>query len=290
MFSALFLAASMLTISDRDNFWDVSQISEQTQFAEVDGAGITKLLNGQQVEQAMGEMKDKKILIFVHGFDTPQPYGYYEDIQVNIQNLDPGSQYDTMIGYVWPCESLDYLAAKGNIEIVAPRFRNFLMQLRPMASRVDVLAHSLGNRLVLVASNITPDTSNSGLISNFFSIAPAVAEDSIDKDETFYQSVLNCNNMYVFYSKRDSTLKWKYPLVEWNEALGYGGDEHPDDLPGNVQFVDCTAVIDSHSGYLFSPRIYHFLQQVQSNQIPGPKNAQDVSITADDGWEVTRWR
>jgi len=255
MLLPLLFAASMLMVSDRANFWDDNKIAPQTQFGEVNELGITKLLDPTAIQQFAG----KRVLVLVHGFATPQACYPYFTAQANL--LEEGSPYDAIIGYIWPCYTnhLAYLQAKSHADLVAPRLKTFLKLLQSVASRIDVAAHSLGNRLVLKALDLKASAPT--LVHNFLSIAPAVDNEAIEMGEEFFNSTQHCTNLYVFFSHRDSVLRWAYLASEWDKALGYDGAENPNKLPQNVQMIDCTNIIDSHDGYLFSKPIFSFIQQ-----------------------------
>jgi esterase/lipase superfamily enzyme len=292
MFISLFFAASMLMVSDRDQFWDSRTPSQQSQYAEVDGQGSAQILDEQQIEQAFEKMKGKRILLLVHGFDNAEPAPAYDQILSDIQNWDTASHYDQVIGYIWPCYDVfwSYYWAENNINIVTPRLRRLLYKMKTTAATVDVIAHSLGNRLFLQALNYDKKKEHSGIIDNFFAVAPAVNADSIDKKKVYSRAVQNCANMFVFFSARDGVLKWLYPIPEWNEALGYEGDVNPKMLPENIQMIDCSALIDSHVAYLYCKPVFTFVGQVEEDEFPGPRIAQDVVLEASGYFEVTRWR
>ncbi len=281
----------MLTVSDRNNFWDNEEMSSETHYGLVHGDGVTILQGEAQVNQMWADMKGKKVLILVHGFHNPQPWTFYHTLRANLENLSSSFPlYDTVIGYVWPSYEgdFDYFKAEANVSKVSPRLLAFIENLCSIGARVDVIAHSMGNRLVLEALNV--EKKRQELVDNFFSIAPAVDNESIDKDQLFYPAILNCKNVYVFYSRRDDVLRKLYLLVEWDKALGYDGDEHPELLPENVQMVDCTDAVSHHSAYLFVPSIYHYVEEVHSGLVPKPFYAKNVSIADTGAWNVTNWR
>ena len=280
MFLPLVLAASMMMVSDRANFWDGDSISLQTQFGDVNEQGITKFLEPQEIERFAG----KNVLVLVHGLATVETCYPYFTIQTNL--LGDGAPYDEIIGYIWPCYAtpLAYLEAKKHADKVAPRFKEFLTKLQPIAARVDVAAHSLGNRLVL--QSLAFSGADPNLVTNFLSIAPAVDNEAIEKGEEFFSSTMHCANLYIFFSERDDVLKYAYPISEWDKALGYDGAEHPNRLPPNVQMVNCTAIVDSHDGYLFSKPIFHFISQTASMLVPGPQVSQTLQFTTDGLYQI----
>jgi esterase/lipase superfamily enzyme len=204
--------------------------------------------------------------------------------------MDKDSPYDATIGYLWPGYSnhAKYLEARRNTALAAPKFREFLETVNGIASKIDVAAHSLGNRLVLEA--LKEKKAIKPLIENFLSVAPAVDEDSIYRGQIFYLSTKLCKNMYVFFSKRDDVLKWIFPLPELHEALGYEGDQNPTKLPENIQMIDCSAIVDGHDNYLLAKPVYAYVKKVASNQSPGPLAVQDVVIKTDGQTEIIRKR
>lgn len=284
MFAPLLIAASMLMVSDRANFWETGTISPQTQYGEVNELGITKLLEANEIDR----FANKKVLIMVHGFATMEACYPYFTIQANLLGMN--SSYDEMIGYIWPCYTnhLAYLDARYRADQVAPRLKTLLTKLQSIGAKVDVAAHSLGNRLVLQA--LAFKTRSPTLITNFLSIAPAVDNESLEKGEEFNSSTQHIENIFVFYSGRDDVLKWVYPVPELDRALGYTGSEHPARLPSNVQMIDCTAIIDSHDGYLFSKPIFDFIHQAASTQVPSPGTVDHLMFNPNGMFEIISWR
>lgn len=96
---------------------------------------------------------------------------------------------------------------------------------------------------------------------NFYSLAAAVDNESIEKKEKYYHSTQNCENLFVFYSKRDGVLKWDYNLAEGDRALGCGGAEEPKRLPDNVQLINYTHFVGEHSQYFTVLPIYEFIKE-----------------------------
>lgn len=283
MFLPFFLAASMLMVSDRNHFWDPDTLSPQTQLAEVNDAKIVRLLEPQKIQR----LADKRILLLVHGLNTPEVCYPYFTVQANLANNN--ASYDEIIGYIWPCYATPaaYLEARKNADKAAPRFRDLLRKLQPIAAKIDVMAHSMGNRLVLEALNFKEHELQ--LIDHFLSIAPAVDDESIEIGEEYFLSTQHCGTLHVFFSQRDEVLKWVYPIPEWDKALGYNGVQHPKKLPPNVQMINCTAIIDSHDGYLFSRPIFEFVSQTTNSLIPDPSMAQYLLFHSNGLFELSHW-
>ncbi len=292
MITSLLVLASMLIFSDRENFWDSETVAAKTQVARVDDEGTTRVLNKFELEKAIGAMAGKRVLVLVHGLDTDEPYEMYSTIAAEVAKWEASSQYDHVIGYVWPSYAnfWDYYEAEENVDAVIPRFRDVLKRLQRATPHVDVMAHSLGNRLVLASLNDDRAPQQGKLVKNFFSVAPAVNDVIIEENEAFAPAMKNCHNMYIFFSSNDDVLKWFYPIPEWHENLGFEEDVFPDETLGNAQMVDCSAVIDAHDAYLTSSSIFKYMEQVIGDPCMAPYYAQDVSLLTDGHFQVKRWR
>ncbi len=152
MFSlfTIVLASSFIFMSDRDAFWDPDKESNKTE--EIDEQGV------KESEIDFHQFKRKRVLLLVHGFNNSAQDAITTYRQINDQIttlLDASGKplYDTVIGYLWPgCDSrFDYFSAEKNATQLANRMRLHLNALAYFSNTVDVLAHSMGNRLILGA-------------------------------------------------------------------------------------------------------------------------------------------
>ena len=256
MLHSIILASQLWLMSDRGSFWDAEKISYQTQ-AERD-------FNAKDTIAANPEIHGKKILLLVHGYNTDakEALATYRLINLHVSYL-----YDLVIGYLWPGydDSWEYFEAKHNVPALAEKMRSHLECLSASTVRMDVLAHSMGNRLMLEALRYIPSQKKK-IVQNYYSLAAAVDDESLENQEKYYPSTQNCEKMFVFYSKRDDTLKWFYTLAEQDRALGYEGAEDSDKLPPNVQLINCTSFIGGHSQYFTSLPIYEFIKNQFSQQ------------------------
>jgi esterase/lipase superfamily enzyme len=245
-------------MSDRAFFWDAEKISNRTAFYQ--NSNPETILESKEIE-------NKNILLLVHGYnnDAAQALSTYQLINVHVSEFKDGRDskfYDLVIGYLWPGDDsgLEYYDAKSHVSKTAPKMRSHLEFLSASAAKVDVLAHSMGNLFVLEALNYqsSPDKK---ILQNFYSIAPAVDDESVEKKGKYYFSTQNCDKVFVFFSKRDEVLKWLYSFAEWDLALGYEGAEAPNKLPPNVQLINYTNSISNHSQYFTYLPFYEFIKQ-----------------------------
>lgn len=252
----LVIASSLILMSDRKDFWAPDDLSDST----------SELANGQVSSVSFDDLRGKRILLLVHGYNstTDGALDHYQTIQ---KSLDPYDLYDTMIGYFWPgCdEGLEYYAAEKNTKKLAPRMQSYLETLSKTAASLDVMAHSMGNRLILEALELS--SAPSPIVRNFYSLAAAVKDKDIEVGHPFYQAALQAKNLLIFHSDRDDVLKYDFLLAEHAEALGYEGLDKTSKEPKNIQFIDCTQFVDGHSGYFKAAPLYVFLKNQQAGQI-----------------------
>jgi esterase/lipase superfamily enzyme len=258
MLLGLLLASQFWLMSDRASFWDADKISDQTAF----------MLNSNPKKTTLDskEIKGKNVLLLVHGYNNSpkEALSTYGLINIHVSAFKDrhlSKFYDLVIGYLWPGDDspLKYYDAERHVSRLAKTMRSHLEFLSASAARVDVLAHSMGNRLIFEALDY-PSNGGKKVVYNFFSLAAAVDNESIEKKEKYYHATQNCEKIFVFYSERDEVLKWAYRLAEGDKALGYEGDKDPKKLPENVQLINYTNFIGEHSQYFTVLPLYEFIR------------------------------
>jgi esterase/lipase superfamily enzyme len=258
MLLGLLLASQLWLMSDRASFWDADKISNHTEIAQESNKKNRTLVSR--------EIKGKNILLLVHGYNdnAREALSTYRLINVHVSAFMDSHQpkfYDYVIGYLWPGfdEPWEYFKAQHNVSELAKKMRSHLEFLSATAAKVDVLAHSMGNLLMLEALDYNSDREKK-IVQNYYALAPAVDDETIEKKEKYYYSTQNCEKLFVFYSKRDEVLKWSYSLAEGHRALGFEGAEHLDELPQNVHLINCTSFVGQHSQYFTVLPIYEFIK------------------------------
>jgi esterase/lipase superfamily enzyme len=269
---ASILATAVLLVSDSADLGNMDQISSSTQFfwdPDFETGALDK-----------DALKDKHVLLVVHGYNNTFDWAIKSINFVNssIQSMTDSEGkplYDLVIGYIWPGTDnfLEYEEAVSNADKLKKRVRAHLMDLHEVTPHIDILAHSLGNRVMLEALNFET-SSEMPLIENFFAMAPAVNAKAVQKKGNLFQATLNCKNIYVLHSDNDDVLKFAYPLTSGEEALGIESKPHFKKLGSNIQFVDCTNLVKGHGYYFQTGSIYKFIQKVDNliNPLPQQKN------------------
>ena len=204
--------------------------------------------------------KDKEIYILMHGYNNS--FTELADAYLKISNLlqSSGVNYGQLIGYVWPggyMGMLSYLAAKRSAKQLSERMAGFIDEIGGSASKVNIVAHSLGCFLALLA--MKKMLSN---VSNIYLLAPAVSNKALLPNQIFSSGLKRADLIYVFKSSDDMVLKWGFRAAEFgHKALGFTGSDPFQQVWHRTVEVDCsnqTPVI-SHSEYLHRSEIFDFI-------------------------------
>ncbi|MDX8430889.1 MAG: alpha/beta hydrolase [Candidatus Algichlamydia australiensis] len=199
------------------------------------------------------KIKDKKVVLLIHGYNND-----YEEASEYFSNLAGGTKdlYDTHVGYLWPGsdDPWEYFDARSlTMESdLSLRLLKLIEEISSDAAQIDIIAFSMGCRLVLEAVK----KGEQMRISNVFFMAPAIDNESLERGEISVEDISQVENLFVFYSRRDEVLSLLYPMFELDRALGSGGPENLENVHPNVHLVDSSRYINNHSDYSSSDFIF----------------------------------
>lgn len=217
--------------------------------------------------QLIETVRGKKVLILIHGYNNEMPavldaYARVEEMMGLSRLLasDPGG-YDVVIGYAWPggWNALSFPVAVIRANSSGKRFRATVEQLQFAAGSIDVQTHSLGARVALEALDRGGIT-----FRNVFLLAAAIDDETVERDEDYYEGAQRCSHVYVMHSENDPVLKTAYrlgDLPDFDRALGWKGPQRPAkirDHSTNTKVVDCKQVVSSHGGYRNAAETYDY--------------------------------
>lgn len=242
------------------SYWDVDIANGVQQSA-------TELPDVEAVKQ---RLKDKAILILVHGYnnefeDIVRAYSIIES-RVKLRLSD---WYDEVVGFTWPGGSnpLDWYEPKRRAGVIAPRLATFIRDIQGTAFIIDVMSHSLGGRVALSAMTAIPQDS---VRANFLT-ASAVDNEVLEPGQKYHVSVkLGARESVVFHSRKDLVLRTAYRVAEWDNPLGLHGPENPGEIMRSlpeVYVANCKNVIDEHGDYKSKSAIYSFINSWLSGQV-----------------------
>lgn len=191
---------------------------------------ITKLIRSM-------ELDGRPVVFNIHGFggqkssegDYANTADWYNQ---KYGHIEPESQRPVVIGITWDADDnsidwdmpSDYNTANLNAEEAGQKFGYMLnaMNRFQKESNVNVVAHSLGNKVVAEAVALGGDAG----IDNYVAVQPAVDKVAYDKDSGRYKDVLSkdeISNMAVVHNDQDRALAG-HNVVRGQEALGNNAD------------------------------------------------------------------
>ena len=264
----------MIIISCRENFDNPDQLKDTGHECREIDLNTDEVIRHLSLEHLRNELKNKRILILVHGYNNEQGevHDAYSVVESKIQQ-HLSHAYDIVIGYSWPGGDsfTDWWSSKKRANAVARRFRFLLEDLALNQVNIDLMSHSLGARVVLKSLKLSHRQLNKPkrLIQNYYCLAAAVDNESLEKDEEFSQSINHIECLSIFHSKNDPILGLVYTGTEFDRALGYSG---PEDISytltnlNNVYINNCKKIIKKHGAYKYSDQIYLQIDKLQQNK------------------------
>lgn len=214
-------------------------------------------------EEVHDRVAGNTVLLLIHGFNTPfsSVCQAYDDIRARFHSFVPEA-YDRIVGFTWPGgdASYHYFGAKQRLQPSARALRRWIRVLTRHGEAVDVLAHSLGGRLLHQALQ-NADSPDSVHIRNLFAVAPAVRLSDVEADA---ESKPVFERGFLFYTHDDRVLGRWFRLFEGETAIGYAGpNKHPAvSPPAPVTAVNCSGVVDNHVSYLEQEPFYRYIADV----------------------------
>lgn len=217
---------------------------------------------------AIKSSKHRQVLIYIHGFSNlPEDvFKNAEEFQSLCNRKKDGEVL--VIPVIWPCDNDlgivkdywdDQKAADQSAFALARMFQKFMAWRNspeynpeddPCLKRINVLAHSMGNRVLRqTLSNWYKYDQPNGLPLLFrstFLVAADILNESLHKGEQGELISHASRNVVVYYASDDLALRAsKISNVKNAEAsrrLGHSGPEDIDRTPKNVYAIDCDEV------------------------------------------------
>ncbi|QDT55605.1 hypothetical protein Pan44_36510 [Caulifigura coniformis] len=205
---------------------------EVVQFGTVEVQKPESFLAG--VNNQLARSRQKDLLLFVHGFNVDFHSAIVRAAQVALDVPFNGA----VVAYAWPSQGgvQNYRADEpANQASVAP-FADFLQSLLdgvPADTRVSILVHSMGNRIVMQGIN---RLSPGARLANVVLCAPDVGLG--DFEEWAPGVAARCDRVTLYASENDAALIASKSLHAEQRA----GDAHPPVLLSGVETVDCSTV------------------------------------------------
>ncbi|QKI89977.1 alpha/beta hydrolase [Thiomicrorhabdus xiamenensis] len=222
-------------------------------------------------ENLMSELKKsdyRQVLLYIHGYSN-LPDDVFEAAQEFQQLCDREKPKEVLVvPVIWPCDNdlgiiNDYWDDQKSADSSASSFSralNHFMQWRdqeahkpdyaPCLKRINVLAHSMGNRVLretLQAWNkYDLGAGVPMLFRNTFLVAADIENESVHRDERGRLISDASRNVVVYFAGDDLALRASKVANVRNKVasrrLGHSGPENMNKTPQNVYKVDCDDV------------------------------------------------
>ena len=225
-------------------------------------------IGSKNLLSALKEAKFRQILLYIHGFSNmpDDVFNSAEELQTLCNQKKKGEVL--VLPVIWPCDNNlglvqdywdDQKAADQSAFALARMCQKF-MEWRnsedynpeddPCLKRINILAHSMGNRVLRETLSIWHKYDQpQGLpliFRNTFLVAADVLNESLHKGQPGELISHSSRNVVVYYASDDLALRAsKVANVKNSEAsrrLGHTGPEDMDLTPKNVYAVDCDDV------------------------------------------------
>ncbi|WP_375753713.1 alpha/beta hydrolase [Vibrio sp. HN007] len=257
---------------------------------------------------------DTQILFYLHGFNNnmePHIFNNAKALQKLINKQSDKEKLVKVIPLIWPCDddspihfADDYYDDQDAADGSGLAFSRLLGKFdkwkqaeaqtkEPCLKRINILAHSMGNRVLKNAlKKWAEDYSNSNmpqLFRNVFMVAADVKNEILEKGEEGEFIVDSARNVVVYYANDDlampaSKIANSLSLKTMSRRMGMTGPEDMSKLPKKVYEVDCDDFnnkFDKPKGHSYfltgdgdrvSPVIPHLTKIIETGRVPGKRS------------------
>ncbi len=240
-----------------------------------------------EAKRYMSEAGDSRdhAFIYVHGFAVSFENAMYRAAQMTYDLGTNGKPFGTAFVYTWPSQgsifptAYNYDAESVDVSIV--HFRKFveLVGQKTKVKYLHVIAHSMGNRIVMRALDEAVKTGSPTWVSQVILAAP-----DVDK-QVFEQLAANVSSaargLTLYASQQDNALKISR-VFRGNSAPPRAGEVSPPAGPAIVKGIDTIDIsslstsyflpdVNSHDKYADSPELLQDMSAIFSKAKPPPE-------------------
>ncbi len=279
--------------------------SQSVYFCEREGKDEYEELGGFNFMAELKKLPAEQILVYIHGFSNLPEDDIFPRAQV-LQKLFDKKQKNLVhvVPMIWPCDDdpgviKDYWDDQKSADASAFAFSRLLemfMEWRsqpqneeaPCLKRINILAHSMGNRVVRETLVNWAKYDRGGevplIFRNLFMVAADIVNESLERGRESEVVSYSARNVAVYYASDDLALRASKVANLKNKVasrrLGHTGPEDMSKVPNNVFAIDCDDFntrydpIKGHSYFLQdeggrSPGLLfeHLYQAIQSGRV-----------------------
>lgn len=230
--------------------------------------GVAEEIGSKKFLAAIKASKYRQVLIYIHGFSNlpENVFADAEELQALCNKEKNGELL--VVPIVWPCDNDlglvkdywdDQKSADQSAFAFARMFQKF-MEWRsssdenpdedPCLKRINILAHSMGNRVLRQTLSLWHKYDQPGglplLFRNTFLVAADILNESLHKGKPGELISHASRNVVVYFASDDLALRASkvsnLKNAEASRRLGHSGPEDMEQTPKNVYAIDCDDV------------------------------------------------
>ena len=248
-------------------------------------------VGGMALLAALKEAPYRQVLLYIHGFSN-LPEDVFANAQ-EFQNLcDAKKKGEVLVvPVIWPCDNdrgivKDYWDDQKSADLSAfalARMMQRFMEWRnsetanpaddPCLKRINVLAHSMGNRVLRqTISHWQNNYQPAGvplLFRNTFLVAADIVNESLHRGQPGELLSHASRNVVVYYASDDLALRASkvsnLKNAEASRRLGHSGPEDMTRTPKNVYAIDCDDVNTAYD----PPKGHSYFRSIPKTKKPG---------------------
>lgn len=250
-----------------------TDVSRYLYFCERDGENeYREILSGPFFDRLKNLPDHTQVLLYVHGFNNNMEGSVFPRAE-KLQALFHAKEQDLVlvVPLIWPCDddsivqiADDYWDDRRAADASAPGFARLLgkfdqwrrhsaQQADPCYRRINILAHSMGNRVLRGALSdwAIKDSSNQMplIFRNVFMVAADVQNETLEKGRPGEYIPDSARNVFVYYAYDDYAMPASKVANVGEKTLsrrmGMTGPEDLDKTPKNVFEIDCSSFNNS---------------------------------------------
>jgi esterase/lipase superfamily enzyme len=230
--------------------------------------GIHEEIGSQALMSELKASKYRQVLLYIHGFSN-LPDDVFKNVEEFQGLCDKAKPNEVLaVPVIWPCDNDfgiikdywdDQKAADQSAFAFARMFQCFMKwrsdaELNPSddpcLKRINVLAHSMGNRVLRETLSVwqryDQPTGMPLLFRNTFLVAADILNESVHRGQPGELISHASRNVVVYYASDDLALRASkvsnLKNAEASRRLGHSGPEDMDQTPKNVYAIDCDDV------------------------------------------------
>lgn len=284
--------------------------------------GYTEIGSSNFFDEIKG-LKADQLLFYIHGFSVmpEQVFAQAERLQRLLDSLHQNDAPNSLknpkivvIPFIWPCDNdlgkiKDYFDDQKAADASGTAYMRLLQKFllwreenstlnNPCLKRVNVLAYSMGNRVLRSGLNLSakyyPQKSLALLFRNVFLTAADIVNESLEPKQAGGMIPAMSRNVVVYYAADDLALRASKIANAGSSSasrrLGHTGPENMRKVPRNVYAIDCddfNNVYDDplgHSYYLDDPTtgdpgllLRHAYACMRTGRVPETRSATHAS-------------